>query len=239
MSPTTPNFSFRVATLEDIPIVHPLIESAYSGDESRLGWTTAAHLMAGNRIDEASLLAKITDPNSAILLATTTAKTSNTSVTERTPTAAGTQPPPVATQQKTDEVVLACCEVALCREGEGEAKTISLGLLAVSPRRQGGGIGRAMLAHAEDYCRRRWADVDRINMHVVASRAELIAWYVRRGYRSNGEEHPFPAEELERSGTVPLVPLEELRLVVLEKDLTECAGADGKRDSRQVERVSL
>lgn len=232
MSSPAPHLSFRVATPEDIPVVHPLIESAYSGDESRLGWTTAAHLMAGNRIDVASLLARITDPNSAVLLATTTAKTSNASVNECTPTTAGIQPPPMATQQETDEVVLACCEVALFREGEGEAKCVSLGLLAVSPRRQGGGIGRAMLAHAEDYCRRRWADVNRISMHVVASRTELIAWYVRRGYRSTWEEHPFPAEELEKSGTVPLVPLEELRLVVLEKDLRECAEADGKRDRR-------
>ncbi|KAL2200115.1 acyl-CoA N-acyltransferase [Corynascus similis CBS 632.67] len=222
MPQTAPCISFQVATPEDLPVIHSLIESAYRGDESRLGWTTEADYLTGNRIDDSTLLAKITDPDGAVLLPTAAC----------TPTTAGIQPPPMATQQETDEVVLACCEVALFREGEGEAKCVSLGLLAVSPRRQGGGIGRAMLAHAEDYCRRRWADVNRISMHVVASRTELIAWYVRRGYRSTWEEHPFPAEELEKSGTVPLVPLEELRLVVLEKDLRECAEADGKRDRR-------
>jgi GNAT superfamily N-acetyltransferase len=64
------NFQLRCATPSDIGILLPLIRSAYRGEESRKGWTTEADLVADDRIDEAGLLAKITDPNGVILLAT-------------------------------------------------------------------------------------------------------------------------------------------------------------------------
>ena len=46
-------------------------------------------------------------------------------------------------------------------------------------------------------------------MTVIALRAELIAWYGRRGYAATGETRPFPV--------VP--PRPELDFVVLEKPL--------------------
>jgi GNAT superfamily N-acetyltransferase len=61
---------FRPATPGDAGILLPLISSAFRGDESRKGWTTEADLVAGERIDEASLLEKITAQNGVILLAT-------------------------------------------------------------------------------------------------------------------------------------------------------------------------
>ena len=39
------------ATLEDIPQLEKLINSAYRGDESKKGWTTEADLLEGRRID--------------------------------------------------------------------------------------------------------------------------------------------------------------------------------------------
>ncbi|KAH6843390.1 acyl-CoA N-acyltransferase [Chaetomium sp. MPI-CAGE-AT-0009] len=190
-----PDLHFRVATVDDLPLIHPLVESAYRGDGSRLGWTTEADLLSGSRIDEAGLLAKITHPAGAVLLATTT----NTD-----------------TNSPTNEDLIACCEVS-----QSDAQTAYFGMFAVSPRRQGGGIGRQVLAHAEAYCARAWG-ATRLEMTVISSRTELIDWYVRRGYRHTGVQRPFPAEELALHGGVALV--EDLRFLVLEKELQLPAG---------------
>src|SRR5215208_2869679 len=54
-----------------------------------------------------------------------------------------------------------------------------LGMFAVQPTRQGGGLGRALLAEAE---RVMASDLgcDRGKMTVIVQRRELIAWYERR-----------------------------------------------------------
>lgn len=201
MAKPAPNLSFRVATAEDLPLIHPLVESAYRGDESRLGWTTEADLLSGTRIDAEALLAKITDPAGAVLLATTTTTTTADNTSSTTPNQIPGE----------EETLLACCEVV-----KRSPETAYFGMFAVSPRQQGGGIGRRVLAHAEAHCRRAWG-AGRLEMTVISSRRELIGWYVRRGYRRTGEERPFPVEELAAQGGVALVG--DLRFVVLEKDL--------------------
>lgn len=45
----------RAASPEDIPSLVPLINRAYRGESSRLGWTTEADLLDGLRIDDTSL----------------------------------------------------------------------------------------------------------------------------------------------------------------------------------------
>ena len=54
-----------------------------------------------------------------------------------------------------------------------------------------------------------------MEMTVIRQRAELIAWYERRGYRLTGETRPFPIDD-ERFG---LPRTRELEFVVLEKTL--------------------
>ena len=66
-----------------------------------------------------------------------------------------------------------------------------LGLLAVHPRLQAAGLGKRIIALAEAEARRRFA-ARTIELTVVAQRAELIAWYERRGYALTGERRPFP-----------------------------------------------
>ena len=68
-----------------------------------------------------------------------------------------------------------------------------LGMLTVAPDLQAGGIGRCLLEGAERYARERGAR--RMRLNVIHSRAELIAWYERRGYRRTGETAPFPYGE--------------------------------------------
>jgi len=57
------------STAEDIGSLHLLIESAYRGERSRLGWTTEADLLAGQRTDPDELRAIISNPTQTILSA--------------------------------------------------------------------------------------------------------------------------------------------------------------------------
>ncbi|QNH11947.1 GNAT family N-acetyltransferase [Xanthomonas sp. SI] len=61
--------TFRTATVADIDAISALVTSAYRGDSSRVGWTTEADLLDGNRIDREVLRADILRPRSLVLLA--------------------------------------------------------------------------------------------------------------------------------------------------------------------------
>lgn len=76
------------------------------------------------------------------------------------------------------------------RLDEGSDGAWHLAMLTVRPDRQDAGLGRRLLAAAEDYARAHGAL--RMGMTVVHQRAELIAWYERRGYRVTGATKPFP-----------------------------------------------
>ncbi len=105
------------------------------------------------------------------------------------------------------EAIVGCVQVTRRAEGLGY-----LGLLTVDPRRQAGGLGRRLIGAAEAAATGRFG-ATRMELSVVAQRAELIAYYGRRGYRVTGEKRPFP---------IPLDP--PLELVVMEKALA----ADGR-----------
>lgn len=88
-----------------------------------------------------------------------------------------------------------------------------LGSLAIDPERQNGGLGRTLLAAAEQWIAERGGT--RVRMSVVNVRETLIAWYLRRGYQEAGETIAFPYGD-DRFGT----PLrDDLCFVVLEKTL--------------------
>ncbi len=72
-----------------------------------------------------------------------------------------------------------------------EKPSAIFGMFAVHPRLQSGGVGKAMLAECE---RRAVADFacTEMVMWVIWLRTSLIAFYERRGYQSNGKQHPFP-----------------------------------------------
>ncbi|WP_217452176.1 hypothetical protein [Mucilaginibacter humi] len=55
------------ATLNDVPELVNLINSAYRGESSKKGWTTEADLIEGQRINKESLEQQITDPQTVIL----------------------------------------------------------------------------------------------------------------------------------------------------------------------------
>src|ERR1044071_8100198 len=56
-----------VAELKDVSELNVLVNSAYRGDSSRLGWTTEADLLDGIRIDDERLAEQIQKNDSVIL----------------------------------------------------------------------------------------------------------------------------------------------------------------------------
>jgi ribosomal protein S18 acetylase RimI-like enzyme len=88
-----------------------------------------------------------------------------------------------------------------------------VGMVTVSPLRQDGGLGRAMLETCEAYAKARGGKA--VKMTVISVRDTLIAWYERRGYRLTGETEPFPYGD-ERFG-VP--QRDDLHFVIMEKAL--------------------
>lgn len=154
--------STRLATAADIPSLLTLVQSAYRGESSRRGWTTEANILDDQRIDEAQLLKKLSTPQDAILL-----------------------------WHDPSGALIACIEVARRTPLEGETTPVaSVGLYAVDPTKQAGGIGKRVLAAAEAFAAESWA-VQTLEMHVLTAREELIAFYVRRGYVKTGERKPY------------------------------------------------
>jgi ribosomal protein S18 acetylase RimI-like enzyme len=59
---------WRDAQEADIDALVALIESAYRGDASRVGWTTEADLLGGQRIDGGMIADSLADPNQHMLI---------------------------------------------------------------------------------------------------------------------------------------------------------------------------
>jgi ribosomal protein S18 acetylase RimI-like enzyme len=66
--PATGDLVFRDADASDADALLALIESAYRGDASRVGWTTEADLLEGPRIEAEGLLDVIDTPGSRLLV---------------------------------------------------------------------------------------------------------------------------------------------------------------------------
>ncbi len=84
-----------------------------------------------------------------------------------------------------------------------------LGMLAVSPLSQSGGIGKQLINAAEQHAKE--VDCSIIYMTVISVRTELIDWYKRHGYTETGERKPFVEDELTGKHLQPL------EFIVLEK----------------------
>lgn len=95
-----------------------------------------------------------------------------------------------------------------------ERSGVYLGMLTVRPSAQSRGVGRALLGEVERITRSERLGHS-IRMTVIGQRAELIAWYARRGYLPTGEREPFPYGQ-PRFG---LPRRDDLYFAVLEKKL--------------------
>ncbi|WP_374575790.1 GNAT family N-acetyltransferase [Phenylobacterium sp.] len=82
--------------------------------------------------------------------------------------------------------LIGCVHVA--RRPEASAY---LGMLTVDPTLQAGGLGKRLMAAAEAEAAARFG-ARTMELTVISRRAELVAYYERRGYARTGEERPFP-----------------------------------------------
>ncbi len=62
------DLSLRVAGVQDAEIISDLVNSAYRGETSKLGWTTEADLLGGQRTDAEAVREEISRPDNAILM---------------------------------------------------------------------------------------------------------------------------------------------------------------------------
>lgn len=102
-------------------------------------------------------------------------------------------------------------QIVTCAHVEKEAASCRIGMLAVNPQRQGLGLGKQMLAHAEKYAHSVF-NSEKFILQVLSARSELIAYYQRRGYLPTGEVHVYP--HTHEAGT-PIVA--DLHIEILEK----------------------
>ncbi|WP_448096675.1 GNAT family N-acetyltransferase [Luteibacter yeojuensis] len=96
---------------------------------------------------------------------------------------------------------------------ERQGTVCYFGMFSVHPPLQGAGIGRRVIEEVERIARDEWG-CERVEMTVIDIRAELIAWYERRGYVRTGRTKPFPYGD-ERFG---LPQRDDLRFEYLVKE---------------------
>lgn len=102
-------------------------------------------------------------------------------------------------------------ELVACVHIEKNKTGTHIGMLAVKPLRQGLGLGKQMLAHAEKYAHACF-NSEKFILQVISARSELIAFYRRRGYQPTGEIRAFP-----HSADVGKPISDELSVEILEK----------------------
>jgi GNAT superfamily N-acetyltransferase len=172
------------ATEADAPALSALVESAYRGEGSRAGWTTEADLLGGQRMDVDMAREMVGASGTVVLLFRPEG------------TDSGDRP-------------VACVQLE-----RKDGNVAYFGTFAVDPTQQGGGIGKRVMAVAEDYARQQWS-ATRMRMMVIRQRDDLIAYYERRGFAPTGEREPFPYGQ-EQFGKPRR---DDLEFIVLEKPL--------------------
>ena len=110
---------FRDATPVDADAVASLVNGAYRGESSKVGWTTEADILGGQRTDADKVGEIIATTDQSVLLAVTRNSVNG------------------------DEDVLGCAHLTF------HSDHVYFGMLSVSPIAQGKGIGRLLLAEIE------------------------------------------------------------------------------------------
>ena len=173
------------AARADLDEVAALVNAAYRGDAARRGWTHEADLLDGQRTDAATLADELAAPDPSAIL---------------------------ILREAPGGPVAACVMSQRFRDG-AERLVCHLAMLTVHPDRQGRGLGAALIGEVER--RAREAGCAAVEMTVIHVRADLIAFYGRRGYAPTGRTEPFPYGD-PRFG---LPRRDDLSFVVIEKPL--------------------
>ena len=106
-------------------------------------------------------------------------------------------------------------EIVACIGLTFDQVDVEIGTFAISPNHQNLGLGRKILAFAEDYVSNEHQYINVLVMWVLSVRSELISYYERRGYVLTGvvDEYPLNANV----GT----PIVDLYLVEMKKVISK------------------
>ena len=119
MADNKPMVIFRNATPTDAPAVSTLVNNAYRGESSRVGWTTEADLLGGQRTDADKVGDIIAASDQCVLLAV------------------------CHDIAPCEETIVGCAHLTFHRDH------VYFGMLSVSPSAQDKRIGRQLLAEIE------------------------------------------------------------------------------------------
>ncbi len=103
-------------------------------------------------------------------------------------------------------------EIEACVYLNKQDDKMYLGMLTVNPELQAKGLGKLLMAESEKYAVQQGCKS--VIMTVISIRAELIAYYERRGYKDTGERKPFPMGDPKFG-----LPQQHLEFIVMEKEL--------------------
>lgn len=109
-------------------------------------------------------------------------------------------------------------QLVACVHVRMENDCAHIGMLATHPDRQTRGYGKIMLEYVEKYALKNFAACQ-FEMVVISQRAELVAFYVRRGYQRTGSIQDYPV-----SAGVGIPKTQDLTVEVLRKSV----GHDGE-----------
>lgn len=152
----------RAAHDDDADALAMLVQAAYRGEG---GWTTEAHLVAGQRTDAEEVREMLADPSVTLL---------------------------VAELDGPDGEVVGCCYTRREPTDADGVDRAELGLFAVHPSVQSRGLGARLLEAQAEHQRR--AGVEVLMIQVLQSRPELHSWYERHGFVRTGPSVPFAGE---------------------------------------------
>lgn len=165
------NLRFRTGTPTDTPTLYTLVNAAFKSDTTTQIWLTPTRVEV---FSLSYLESKAAAPDTICLIALSRPPNSTAIPT---------------TVDGPDDRIVGCCYLR-CDDAAGRAW---LGTLAVDPELHARGLGRALLERAERFVVAEWG-LRRMELDVVSSRVQLMAWYEKAGYVKMGTEKPFPYE---------------------------------------------
>ncbi|MGY5764141.1 N-acetyltransferase family protein [Brachybacterium sp. DNPG3] len=147
------------------------------------GWTTEAHLVRGARTDDDEVTRMIADDEVTLLVAV-----------------------------DDDGAILGCCYTHREDADDLGRSRAELGLFAVSPTAQSGGIGGRLLEAQAAHLAAEGVEV--LFIRVLESRPELHGWYRRHGFVPTGQILPFAGDPAD-------LAVAGLRMVGMERPLRQ------------------
>lgn len=132
----------------------------------------------------------------------------------------------VETIRRPNSVILVRCRksaAVACVQIEKEGNNSHIGMLAVDPALQAAGIGKQMLALAENYAIGTFG-AEKFILVVVSARSELIAFYLRRGYQKTGSLMDYPISAgagVPRNSGLKIEVLEKWSNITVDRDAAQ------------------